>query len=164
VASGGARPRSGPAPDPNALRRDRPSDAAEWTTLPAERTGPIPDWPLFIKPSPAEQAHWDALWRKPQAVQWEAHGQEVEVALYVRSLAEAEIPGAASNLRTEVRRTQENLGLSYVGLLKYRWRIADPAQFTPAATAASTPSAARPARRGTSSRERFRVVKPVEDS
>ncbi|WP_348239945.1 hypothetical protein, partial [Salmonella enterica] len=101
-----------------------PGDAAEWTTLPAERTGPVPDWPLFVKPSPAELTHWESLWRKPQAVMWERNGQEVEVALYVRSLAEAEIPGAASNLRTEVRRMQENLGLSYVGLLKYRWRVA----------------------------------------
>src|SRR4051812_9777434 len=99
MASGGARPRSGPPPDPNALRRDRSTDA-EWTTLPAARSGPIPVWPLFVKPGPAEQSHWDALWRKPQAVQWEANGQEVEVALYVRSLSEAEIPGAASNLRT----------------------------------------------------------------
>lgn len=45
---GGARPVSGPPPDPNALRRDRPSDQATWTTLPAEgRTGEPPEWPLL---------------------------------------------------------------------------------------------------------------------
>lgn len=45
---GGARFNSGPAPDPNALRRDRPSDKDGWTTLPAGGfTGKIPPWPLI---------------------------------------------------------------------------------------------------------------------
>ncbi len=44
---GGARLNSGPPPDPNALRRDRPSDKAGWTMLPASgREGPTPEWPL----------------------------------------------------------------------------------------------------------------------
>lgn len=44
---GGARVNSGPPPDPNALRRDRPSDKDGWTTLPAEgRQGDPPAWPL----------------------------------------------------------------------------------------------------------------------
>lgn len=47
MGRGGARPFSGPAPDPYALRRDRPSDKDSWTTLPAEgRQGPPPKWPL----------------------------------------------------------------------------------------------------------------------
>lgn len=51
---GGARVNSGPPPDPNALRRDRPSDAAGWTTLPAEgrrkangAQAAAPTWPLL---------------------------------------------------------------------------------------------------------------------
>ena len=45
---GGARVVSGPPPDPNALRRDRPGDKASWTTLPAEgRAGKPPAWPTF---------------------------------------------------------------------------------------------------------------------
>lgn len=44
---GGARVNSGPPPDPNALRRERKSDQAGWTTLPAEgRKGRAPRWPL----------------------------------------------------------------------------------------------------------------------
>lgn len=43
---GGARVNSGPPPDPNALRRDRKSDQAGWTTLPAKRRGRTPRWPL----------------------------------------------------------------------------------------------------------------------
>lgn len=38
---------SGPPPDPNALRRERPQDKAGWEMLPAEgRKGRPPDWPL----------------------------------------------------------------------------------------------------------------------
>lgn len=45
---GGARLNSGPAPDENALRRDRPSDKAGWTVLPASgREAEAPGWPLL---------------------------------------------------------------------------------------------------------------------
>jgi hypothetical protein len=43
---GGARPNSGPPPDPSALRRDRPSDKDGWRTLPAGCERPVPRWPL----------------------------------------------------------------------------------------------------------------------
>lgn len=159
---GGARPRSGPAPDPNALRRDRADDAT-WVTLPSERAGAAPEWPLTVPPSPAEVTHWGRVWRTPQATQWERNDLQVEVALYVRVLAQAETPGAAVSLIKEARTMQENLGLSYVGLLKYRWKIADSAPpDTQAATATTKTPAARPPR-GPSSRDRFRVVKPVEE-
>ena len=165
MTSGGARGRSGPPPDPTALRRDRKSDQATWTTLPKERTAPAPDWPLTISPSPAEQAHWDALWRSPQATEWEKSGIGAiyEVAVHVRSLAETEIPGAAANLRTLVKQQQEGLGLSLVGLAVRRWRIADDSPAIPTAATASGP-AARPARTRPSARDRFKVVPaPKED-
>lgn len=50
MASGGARPNSGPPPDPNALRRDRNVglDRDGWLTLPASGyDGETPDWPLL---------------------------------------------------------------------------------------------------------------------
>ena len=85
---GGARAHSGPAPDPNALRRDR--DGESWVTLPAEgRSGAAPKWPLAGK-SKREAELWAQEWKRPQAVIWEANGQEIEVALYVRSLIAAE--------------------------------------------------------------------------
>ncbi len=156
MASGGARGRSGPAPDPNALRRDRKDDQAGWTTLPSERMGAAPEWPLAIPPSPTEVTHWGRVWKTPQATQWEKNGQEVEVALYVRSLAEAEVPGAAANLRNLVKQLQENLGLSYVGLHRWRWRIAEAATETPTAPAATATK--RPARATSSMRDRLRAV------
>ncbi len=165
MSSGGARGRSGPAPDPNALRRDRKDDQAGWTTLPSERMGAAPEWPLAVPPSTTEVTHWGRVWKTPQATQWQKNGQEVEVALYVRSLAEAEVPGAAANLRNLVKQLQENLGLSYVGLHRWRWRIAEAAaeEPTPAATATK-----RPARATSSMRDRLRAVptpppEPEED-
>lgn len=120
MTSGGARAHSGPAPDPNALRRDR--DKAGWTTLPAARTDPAPSWPLS-RASARELVLWAREWTRPQAVMWEANGQEEEVALYVRSLAFAERPSAPVSARVLVRQQQEALGLSLPGLARLRWRI-----------------------------------------
>jgi hypothetical protein len=93
MASGGARSRSGPAPDPNALRRER--DAGEWSILPAEgRQGATPEWPMEEQ-TIRESVLWEKLWRKPQALMWERYGQEYEVALYVRRACEAEQIDAA---------------------------------------------------------------------
>ena len=47
MAKGGARANSGPPPEADALRRDRPSDRAGWKVLPAAgRAGDPPEWPL----------------------------------------------------------------------------------------------------------------------
>jgi len=55
---------------------------------------------------------------------WEANGQSTEVALYVRSLKDAERPKASVAARTLVRQQQEALGLSLPGLARNRWIIA----------------------------------------
>jgi hypothetical protein len=103
------------------LRRER--DAGEWTILPAEgREGPTPEWPL-TEPSEREAELWAALWRKPQALMWERFGQEVEVALYARRLAEAEEPKSFVNLSTLVRQMSDSLGLTTPGMRANRWRI-----------------------------------------
>lgn len=157
MASGGARARSGPAKDPDALRRDRKDDA-RWKLLPAEgRKGPTPDWPLsgvaahILDLTPPwisevededkkqqlldqieseasarfarEVEIWKREWRRPQAVEWERNGQELEVALYVRSLVAAEAPNSKVTLRTLVKQQQEALGLSLPGLARNHWRI-----------------------------------------
>lgn len=152
---GGARPRSGPAPDPTALRRDRPEDKAGWTIL-HPRTEPAPEWPLVIPATPAEQVHWSRMWAMPQATQWAANGGEYEVAMYVRTLADAEVPGAPVGLRNQVRMMQDGLGISLNGMLRLRWKFAD----TPkSATDTTTAPAARPARgRRSSAKSRFSVV------
>lgn len=121
MPKGGARTRSGPAPDPEALRRER--DAGEWTILPAEgRNGATPEWPL-IEQAGREVELWERLWRMPQALMWERYGQEYEVALYVRRLGEAEKADSSVTLSTLVRQLADSLGLSTPGLRANRWKI-----------------------------------------
>lgn len=121
MPKGGARARSGPAPDPTALRRER--DQGEWTILPGGgRDGQPPEWPLYGQ-SDREAELWERLWSKPQALMWERLGQELEVALHVRNLALVEMPGAPVNLGTLVRQQQDSLGLTTPGLRANRWRI-----------------------------------------
>lgn len=148
MTKGGARARSGPAPDPNALRRER--DAGEWTILPPEGRGdPSPEWPL-TEQSPREAELWGQLWEKPQALMWERYGQELEVALYVRRLTEAELMDSRVNLSTLVRQMGDSLGLTTPGMRANRWRIAaDDGRAGPE----TRRQAARP-----SSRSRLKVV------
>lgn len=54
---------------------------------------------------------------------WEAKGQQLQVALYVRSLREAERPGASVAARTLLLRQEEYLGLSEPGLARNHWII-----------------------------------------
>lgn len=149
MPKGGARTRSGPAPDPAALRRDR--DAGEWTILPADgRLGATPDWPM-PEQAGREAELWEALWRKPQAIMWERYGQELEVALYVRRLAEAEQMESRVNLSTLVRQMADSLGLTTPGMRANRWRI-------DAGEAAAPAPAKRAAAKRPTSRSRLKVV------
>ncbi|MBB4985023.1 hypothetical protein [Streptomyces nymphaeiformis] len=142
MPKGGARSRSGPAPDPTALRRER--DAGEWAILPAEgRQGATPDWPL-TEQSARESELWEGLWRKPQALMWERYDQGLEVALYVRRLVEAEEPKSPVVLSTLVRQLADSLGLTTPGMRSNRWRIDQEAAVArPAATAVAAPNSAR---------------------
>lgn len=148
MTSGGARARSGPAPDPNALRRDRKDDAA-WVTLPAEGfQGVVPEFPLpraiqfnvyFEKgqkvsepDAAATEAVWDAeldlwstLWRKPQAAMWSRLGMEFEVAAYVRAFLESVEAEATSGLKTAVLRMSAEIGLSLPGMHSLRWKFSE---------------------------------------
>lgn len=153
MPKGGARTRSGPAPDPTALRRER--DAGEWTILPAEgREGATPDWP-FEEQGVREAVLWERLWRMPQALMWERYGQELEVALYVRRLAEAEKPDSAVVLSTLVRQMADSLGLTTPGMRSNRWRVDRPSESDeePTGSTSTTPTIAP-----TSARARLRAV------
>lgn len=124
----GGHANSGPTRDPDALRRDRKDDKRDWTVLPAAgREGEAaPAWPL-TKPTKRETVLWAAEWRRPQAIQWEADGLVLEVALYVRALRLAESPRATPPLRTLVRQYMDGLGISLDGLLRKHWRIEEAA-------------------------------------
>lgn len=124
MPSGGARARSGPAPDPNALRRDRKDDAG-WVVLPAEgRKTKAPAFPL-LDASKRELQLWTRLWKLPQALLWEKNNQELAVAFHVRTMAEAERADAQTNLRTLVRQQAGELLLTIPAMHSARVRIAE---------------------------------------
>lgn len=172
MASGGARARSGPAPDPNALRRDRKDDAA-WVTLPVEGfQGEVPEFPLpraiqfntyfekgkkVSEPDDGETAAvWDAeldlwveLWRKPQAAMWSKLGMEFEVAAYVRAFLESVRSDASAGLKTAVLRMSSEIGLSLPGMHSLRWRFGVDELAKKRESAVSAPAA------GPSARERL---------
>jgi hypothetical protein len=147
--AGGARLRSGPPPDPMALRRARQDDA-QWTTLPSEgRTTPAPDWPL-TEPTPRERLLWERWWRKPEALLWESDGSEDYVALTVRMFAEAEVEKASAENRKTVRMMMADLYLTRDAKARARIRIAEDQL---AAKAAEKSEPVQP-----SARDRFKVV------
>lgn len=157
----GGHANSGPAPDPEALRRTRGTDAA-WHVLPVTgRPGPPPEWPL-PNPSARELELWVKLWKKPQATRWEALGQDDEVALYCRRFARAEQPDAPVATVVVVRQLGEALGLTIPGMARNRWQIGSqhsaPAVQAPTGTDGSPPAPA-PA---TSSRSRILRAVPAD--
>ena len=146
----GGHARSGPAPDPNAIRRDRASDQAAWVTLPAPRTDPAPAWPL-TESTKREDAMWSRLWATSQAHQWLALGLTDEVALYVRTFCEAAALEASAPMRTLALRQMEGLGLSAAGLSRLRWKLPG----TETTTEATRTNDRRPA---SSVKDRFKVI------
>ena len=150
MPSGGARGRSGPAPDPNALRRDRAGDAA-WTVLPAEGyKGEVPDFPLPDALG-VEVAMWSGLWRKPQAFMWSKLGLELEVAAYVRGFIKASALEASPNLMVPVLRQSAEVGLSLPGMHSLRWKFSED-------ELSAKRAAAVPARSGPSAKERLAAL------
>lgn len=122
---GGARSRSGPPPDPNALRRSRKSDPA-WTKIPANiRAGkPVPEWPL-VEPSPREIELWSAWWSLPVASLWlESHSLDY-VAFTVRMFSEAEQPKARTEDRKSLRQMMADLYMTPDSQLRARILIVD---------------------------------------
>lgn len=138
---GGARPNSGPPPDPMALRRARKDDQASWKILPAEgRKGNAPAFPLakwrdLDKMRPEEDRNpvlaramdtrelkvWRELWKTPQAAAWDELSWKHDVALYVRHSVAAE-HGDKSAAR-EARQWSNLLGLNPSAMMRNRWKV-----------------------------------------
>lgn len=150
MPKGGARSRSGPPQDPNALRRARKDDAV-WTTLPAEREEPAPEWPL-TDATPRELVLWERWWRKPEAHLWEADGSVDYVALTVRMFSEAEVEKASAENRKTVRMMMADLYLTRDAKERAHIRVA----VDETATKRAERDSAQPAR--SSARDRFKVV------
>lgn len=132
MARGGARARSGPPPDPNALRRARANDPA-WTKIPAAGRGkPAPEWPL-VEPSERELALWNSWWQLPVAVIWDESDSNYYVAFTVRMFAEAEQPKARTEDRKSLNQMMANLYLTPDSLLRARIVVSHDDASAPAA-------------------------------
>ena len=73
--------------------------------------------------SRVERQIWAAVWKTPQATQWEKRGWFREVALYARHQAKAE--GGSLEDSKEARQREDRLGLNDMSMLRLRWEIVD---------------------------------------
>ena len=123
MARGGARNRSGPAPDPNSGRSER--RGFKLTALPSEGfRGDVPDFPL-PDVTDREADVWESLWRTPQACAWSMQSWRwLNVADLVRLQVRGEAHDAPVNIATVVRQLRADLGLTPAGLKENGWAIA----------------------------------------
>ena len=153
MPSGGARSRSGPPRQRDAIRNGRGGDSG-WIHLPAAgRAGDPPPFPL-PRPSRFELETWAREWTRPQAVMWERRGWEVQVALYVRTLRQAASPKASGSTTTNLLRQMVNLGLTDDGLARNKWIVDD-------GPPAAAPAPRRPA--SSSARDRLALLRGGAD-
>ena len=153
MARGGARNRSGPAPDPNSGRSER--RGFKLTALPSEGyRGVVPNFPLPDM-TDREADVWDALWSTPQACAWSMQSWRwLNVADLVRLQVRGEAHDAPVNIATVVRQLRADLGLTPAGLKENGWAIAVD-EVAARADAKGDEAAAAPRK---SSRDRLSVV------
>jgi hypothetical protein len=101
------------ARDRSALRRKKDRVLKKLRELEAMRTAA----------SRLEKEIWAALWKTPQATQWEKRNWFREVALYARHQAKAEA-GSLDDSK-EARAREDRLGLNDMAMLRLRWEIVD---------------------------------------
>lgn len=145
MVSGGARVRSGPAPDPNS----RTSERRGYTLSSLPNGGYAGKPPAFPLPDPVicdtdadgtpvpnpkasaarkkrEATLWKSLWKTPQACAWSLPQYSYliyEVAMYCRLFATCEDVNAKAADRTLLPRYADRIGLSAAGLAALGWRI-----------------------------------------
>ena len=130
MSRGGARVRSGPAPDPSSGRSEKRKYLL--TALPVDGySGPVPKFPLpadgDVKRAAREKALWRDAWRSPQACAWSMEAWRMRiVAQYCRVAAVVVLdPSASAALVAQLHRFRDQLGLTPAGLRDNGWRIAD---------------------------------------
>jgi len=144
---GGARNRSGPAPDPRSGRSDRRGISLEG--LPAEGyTGAIPKFPLpkipvwweyFVDKEKVREVDekatearrkrelelWRWVWRTPQACAWiRERWRWHAVAMWVRTSALCESSDATAADKNSLHRFADQIGLTPAGLKENGWKVA----------------------------------------
>lgn len=121
---GGARIRSGPAPDPTSERSERRGYRLD--RLPASGfDGPAPDFPL-PDASEREIELWDDAWRTPQACAWSLPTEAWRlstVAMWVRVRVRCEAADAPATLLGQMHRLADQIGMTTAGLAAMGWVI-----------------------------------------
>lgn len=116
-------------PNPEDQRRNRNERAFDWTVLPMEgRPGPAPKLPALRPWTKATLDWWDALWRTPQATQWDQTGRTLHtLAILHHQLAVDQDLTAdksrAASLAAEMRQHEDRHGLTPKAMLQLRWRV-----------------------------------------
>jgi hypothetical protein len=146
MASGGARNRSGPQPDPTSLKSAK--RGISLTALPAEGfTGKMPEFPLpkvkvydvyfeekkRVKDFDEDATNdrydrelelWEQAWRTPQAAAWSMEPWRWQtVAIYVRTMAVCESGDATAADKNSLHRFADQIGLTPAGLRENGWKI-----------------------------------------
>lgn len=127
MSRGGARNRSGPAPDPNSGRSDKLGYSL--TALPpAGFDGEVPEFPL-PNTSARELDVWSQAWSTPQACAWSLEPwRHRTVAMWVRWSVRMEADDASAALGNVVVRFADQIGLTPAGLKENGWKIAEAAK------------------------------------
>ena len=141
MSRGGARNRSGPAPDPNSGKSDR--RGLVFSVLPAAGyDGDAPDFPLMeTRESEAfadrEAELWAWVWTTPQAVAWAVEAWRWHtVAMWVRTAVVCESDRATAADKGSLHRFADQIGLTPAGLKENGWQIGT----EPAAATATMPA------------------------
>lgn len=119
---GGARNRSGPAPDPKSERSER--RGVRLDALPVEGYAGEP--PAFPLPgvTDREREVWRWAWSTPQAFAWAKQPwRHRSIAMWVRWSVRMEEPGAGAALGNVVVRLADQIGMTPAGLKENGWRI-----------------------------------------
>lgn len=126
MPSGGARLRSGPAPDPNSARSERLGRTNGNLMLPAKGYhGTPPEFPLEETVNfDREIELWHELWTTPQAAAWATMPYlHRTVAMYVRYVVRAEDLDSPANVMTTALRMADTIGLTVSGMVALGWVI-----------------------------------------
>lgn len=148
MARGGARIRSGPAPDPASGRSER--RGYKLTELPAEGfDGPVPAFPLmkravyyteWVDKKPErhidldateavaerEAELWEWVWRTPQACAWSMPSEAwrlMTIAMWVRTMVICESSEATAADKNSLHRFADQIGLTTAGLAEMGWAV-----------------------------------------
>lgn len=118
----------GPAPNPNARRRNNRHD---WVHLPARTTTPPPRFPVKLDRRRASGKRlaelWAELWALPQATIWHQLHSHHLVYRYCLMVDQAHAAAFDTSFSAEARQLEDRLLLSPDKLLRARYLVDAPA-------------------------------------